>query len=418
MAEGTKRPSSAKHPVSEGGHPVNEEHPVSEGASAGTPPAPGRTLQERLDELALRQLEMHDVEHLGAPQGELPLVEGAWRDQGDPARIERIWGHLEGSLRAEQRRERRRPVVALCAAAAVFGFGVLVGRSTLEPEAPPIEMAATELLAPEPQVVEETHVSPESRERPSAAPAGPPRRPGPRRQAVTRRSAPTTTVQPEREEAPVEVEFVPARPAPEVQVPRWLVLVDRGEYAAAFQAVDEAGGFDAVVAQASAEELMTLADVARAAGQQGRAIQVLRRVIQLYPDDPNAPVAAMMLGNLLYRAGDAVGAAEAYALNRSLSPQGDFAEDALAREFEVALEAADVERARALATQYEREFPQGRRLGDIQEQLARAQRERDELAREGQAREVRVRDGHAPGASARDVEDAGSDGTGELEASD
>ncbi len=201
-------------------------------------------------------------------------------------------------------------------------------------------------------------------------------------------------------------------------MPRWLVLVERGEYAAAFQAVDEAGGFDAVVAKASAEELMTLADVARAAGQQGRAIQVLRRVIQLYPDDPNAPVAAMMLGNLLYRAGDAVGAAEAYALNRSLSPQGDFAEDALAREFEVALEAADVERARALATQYEREFPQGRRLGDIQEQLGRAQRERDELAREGQVWEARVRDGYSPGAPARDVEDAPSEGDGELEASD
>src|SRR5690606_28422932 len=98
-------------------------------------------------------------------------------------------------------------------------------------------------------------------------------------------------------------------------------------------------------------------------------------VIQLYPDDPNAPVAAMMLGNLLYRAGDVVGAAEAYALNRSLSPQGDFAEDALAREFEVALEAAHLERARALAMQYEREFPQGRRLGEIREQLERAERE-------------------------------------------
>src|SRR5690606_34919685 len=119
-------------------------------------------------------------------------------------------------------------------------------------------------------------------------------------------------------------------------------------------------------------------------------------VIQLYPDDPNAPVAAMMLGNLLQRAGDLVGAGEAYALNRSLSPQGDFAEDALAREFEVALETADLERARALATQYEREFPQGRRLGDIREQLARAQQER--AAREPQGVDGRGRDGSTEGA--------------------
>lgn len=371
-----------------------EEATASDGAGFATPGA--GTLEQRLEELALRQLEMHDMESFGAPRGEPLALDVAWRDHGDAGRIERVWGHLEGSLRAGRRREQRRPVVALCAAAAVFGLGVLVGRTSLEDPAPSAEVATRGILTPEPYIAEESHLAPERLDRPSAAsPAAGTRRVGPRRPAPIRRSAPVATVQPEREEAPSEVEFPSVGPAPEVQVPRWLLLVDRGEYTAAFQAVDEAGGFDAVLAKASAEELMTLADVARAAGQQGRAIQALRRVVQLHADDPNAPVAAMMLGNLLYRAGDAVGAAEAYALNRSLSPQGDFAEDALAREFEVALEAADVERARALATQYEREFPQGRRLGDIQEQLSRAQQERDAHARDGFAREPRSRDGHS-----------------------
>lgn len=354
-----------------------------------------RSLEERLQELSLRRLELRDVlEDAAGPSGDV-LDRLPWREHGSPAQIERVWGRLEGSLREAHRRRSQRPIWGTLAAAAVFGLGVWAGRVTQPVVEPGPELAREEIVVPEPMHPEE---QPELRERgvrPSAAPAPSPRRVVPRR-SETRRNTPVQSVQPQRDEAPREIEAPAARPAASSEDPRWLGLADRGEYAAAFQAVDEAGGFDAVLVQSSAEELMTLADVARAAGQQGRAIQALRRVIQLYPDDPNAPVAAMMLGNLLQRAGDLVGAGEAYALNRSLSPQGDFAEDALAREFEVALETADLERARALATQYEREFPQGRRLGDIREQLARAQQER--AAREPQGVDGRGRDGSTEGA--------------------
>ncbi len=293
------------------------------------------------------------------------LVAASLRDHATEERVDRVWDRLEADVRGAPSR-RARPLWGLTAAAAIFGLGVLVGResqppvsvesafveSDVAPEVLPVAAPAAQRNRERARVVDE--VSERARvDRPRHA----------RRPAKLPVETETKVV-----EVPVEVAVVeaPAEPA------RWQILAERGEYAAAFQAVDEVGGFDAVVGSGSPEELMILVDVARAAGQQGRAIQALRSVLHRYPEDENAPLAAMMLGNLLSRAGDSVGAAHAYALNRRLSPRGDFAEDALAREFEVALEANELERARALATQYEEEFPEGRRLAEIRDRLHRA----------------------------------------------
>jgi outer membrane protein assembly factor BamD (BamD/ComL family) len=158
-------------------------------------------------------------------------------------------------------------------------------------------------------------------------------------------------------------------PAP----PGWLTFADRGEYDRALHALEEQGGFDAVLYGSSADELMILVDIARATGNRGRAVQALRRVTQQFPGDPNAPIATMMLGKMLMQAGDQRGAAEAFSLYRRLSPQGDFAEDALANHFEAALEQGDMERARMLAKQYESDFPDGRSLEEIRQQLQTAE---------------------------------------------
>ena len=178
------------------------------------------------------------------------------------------------------------------------------------------------------------------------------------------------------EVALVEVQEELLLPPPQ---PEWLILADRGEHAASFQKLDEAGGFDAVVANGSSEELMELADVARFVGRQGRAIQALRAVTERFEGDANAPLAAMILGNLLSRAGDVQGAAEAYALNRRLSPGGDFAEDALAREFDMALSNDDLLSVERLRAQYEMEFPKGRHLADMRTEEARLIEQRGAL---------------------------------------
>ncbi len=69
--------------------------------------------------------------------------------------------------------------------------------------------------------------------------------------------------------------------------------------------------------------------------------------------------------------GDRAGAAKAYAAYRALSPKGDFAEDALARQVEAAVQAGNVDSAKKLAEQYEKDFPKGRRLRDIRAQVAK-----------------------------------------------
>jgi TolA-binding protein len=96
----------------------------------------------------------------------------------------------------------------------------------------------------------------------------------------------------------------------------------------------------------------------------------LRHVINEHPGDPYAPTAAYTLGNMLENAGDEAGAAEAFAIYRRLAPKGDFVEDALTRQLDVAIQQRDVEQARRLADQYAKEFPNGRRLGEMRTRLA------------------------------------------------
>ncbi len=140
------------------------------------------------------------------------------------------------------------------------------------------------------------------------------------------------------------VESAPAAPAvAPLGPPEWERLAESGDFGAAKVALDREGGFDWVVGSASAGELMSLADIARTSGRREQALSALRRVLTAYVSAPEAPVAAWTLGNLLDQAGDKQGAAEAYATYRRLSPTGDFAEDAAARQVDVALSQGNFE---------------------------------------------------------------------------
>jgi hypothetical protein len=153
--------------------------------------------------------------------------------------------------------------------------------------------------------------------------------------------------------------------------PDWQSFAERGDYEEALKAIEATGGFDAELASAGAERLMLLGDVARVTGNRKLAAQALRMVVHEHAADPVAPLAAWSLGNMLEKAGDRVGAAEAFAMYRALSPQGDFAEDALASQVRIAVEQSDLELAVRLAAQYEKSFPDGRRAKEIREQLER-----------------------------------------------
>jgi TolA-binding protein len=170
---------------------------------------------------------------------------------------------------------------------------------------------------------------------------------------------------------PVPAETLPpvVQAAPAAAPPEWEQLADDDKYAEARKSLDAHGGFAAVLPSASPTQLMTLTDIARKTGSREIAILALRRVVEGFPQAAVAPEAALTLGNLLEQAGDGAGAREAYALYRRLSPGGDFAEDALARQVDSALAQGNLEELMRLFAQYENDFPNGPRLEEFRAEL-------------------------------------------------
>jgi hypothetical protein len=96
----------------------------------------------------------------------------------------------------------------------------------------------------------------------------------------------------------------------------------------------------------------------------------LKRVLAAYVSAPEAPIAAWSLANLLDQSGDRAGAADAYATYRRLSPTGDFAEDAAARQVDVAFAQGNLELAGRAVDEYAQNFPKSKRLGELRKRLA------------------------------------------------
>jgi hypothetical protein len=162
-------------------------------------------------------------------------------------------------------------------------------------------------------------------------------------------------------------DLAPAPPATPMEgvSPSWQRFANAGEYETALFVLGQSGGFEKALAEATAEQLMLLSDVAWATGQRQRSISALRRVVAEFPSDPVAPLAAWSLGKQLEKVGDKQGALKAFADYSALSPEGDFAEDALVRRMKDAIERGDRPRFKELVTQYQVEFPDGRRSADV-----------------------------------------------------
>ncbi len=283
------------------------------------------------------------------------------RDHGTSTRVERVWQRLESDLSQSQRRA---PSVLWWAPAAVFiifGSGVFVGARWSGENVPP-----PTALAPEPQAQPEPGSAADFPAPAASQPQSTPRRDRLRAIAPAASSARAAATRALPEPTP-DLSAQPVLPAGPQE---WQRLANIAEYAAAWRALEGSSGFEVALERASAEQAMLLHDMARFTGQRGRAVQALRHVVTQHPSDPYAPMAAYTLGNMLDNAGDQAGAAEAFAVYRRLAPKGDFVEDALTRQLEVALAQRDVELARRLADQYANEFPNGRRLGEIRTRVA------------------------------------------------
>ena len=278
------------------------------------------------------------------------------REHGVDARVDRIWQRLEQDARASRSRRRAIPRLSLALAAVTFMAGVFVGARFVGRDPAPL----TDLGA-----------EPASSPRPASSPAEPATLAARAAVDVPRsRQVRHLASAPRVDAVPVEPLSEPAPAAALLTTTaEWQRLADEGEYTRALAALEAIGGFDAALRDASAEQLMAFVDVARATGQRERAIATLRRIVSEHGADPNAPVAAWMLGSELAKVRDLAAAEQAFAMYRALSPNGDFAEDALARQIDMAADQGNVEHAKKLAGQYLKEFPDGPRTADIQARI-------------------------------------------------
>jgi hypothetical protein len=297
------------------------------------------------------------------------VPESALRNHAEDERVDRIWHRLEGELGTARPRPRNVMLWAPAALLIVFGSGVFVGARWFRPN----PTLATTVSA-------EPATGGDESQRPAQAPLT---LPAPTTDTPLENEAkrPLTSPnslfsEPPHPVAPglVEPPSPPTAALPPVSVaPEWQVLADKGDdYAAAWQAIERQGGFDAVLGSASsAIQLMSLVDVARLNGKRADAMRALRAVIDRFPNDPRAALAAYTLGNMLENAGDRVGAAKAYAEYRALSPKGDFAEDALARQLDAAIAEGNVDLSKQLLEQYTKDFPTGRRLAELRKRVGK-----------------------------------------------
>jgi transmembrane sensor len=112
--------------------------------------------------------------------------------------------------------------------------------------------------------------------------------------------------------------------------------------------------------------LFAHADRARKAGKPDVAVAHLRTLIDRFPDDPHAPVAAFTIGRLLLESlGQPRQAAASFERARVLANGAPLAEDALAREVEAWASAGEPALAHRRAELYRQLYPNGARRGAV-----------------------------------------------------
>jgi transmembrane sensor len=165
--------------------------------------------------------------------------------------------------------------------------------------------------------------------------------------------------------SPPPPETTATPPAREPATEAWRELVRGGRYRRAYGALGRRG--IARTAQAATpQELLWLADVARLSGHPAAAVLPLRRLIERYPRDRNAPIALFTLGRIeLDSLGDNQAAADAFSSAIAAGVPRSLSEDAAARLVEARARAGDLAGARTAADRYLSEFPNGRHAADV-----------------------------------------------------
>jgi TolA-binding protein len=130
----------------------------------------------------------------------------------------------------------------------------------------------------------------------------------------------------------------------------------------------QSGSVDGAIASAkTAKELMDLSDLLRSKGGDASAARrALTRVVEGFPTDANAQIAAYTLGNMYERSGEQALAAKFFERARSLSPDGNLAEDSFCKRIRAEVIAGHKEEASRMAKEYGAKYPDGRCREEVQ----------------------------------------------------
>lgn len=161
-----------------------------------------------------------------------------------------------------------------------------------------------------------------------------------------------------------------AEPSPPKASP-WREAAALGEYAQAYGSLGADGLSRETARAASADDLFSLADVARLSGHPAEAVAPLERLVTDYGASPRAALARVTLGRIELDLGEPLKASAA--LERALArgvPAG-LQEDVYVRLVEAHVKAGNRGAARAAAAAYARDVPGGRRAPDIARWLSR-----------------------------------------------
>jgi transmembrane sensor len=140
--------------------------------------------------------------------------------------------------------------------------------------------------------------------------------------------------------------------------PSWRELAKAGKYEAALRSAEE--GFDTTLAGGDADEIVSLGDTARLAGDTARAKQAYLAARRRFPGSAAAAISALSLGRLAFdRDGAFAGAARWFETYLTEAPAGPLAREAAGRLIEAHERAGDRMAARAAARRYLARWPDG-----------------------------------------------------------
>lgn len=161
--------------------------------------------------------------------------------------------------------------------------------------------------------------------------------------------------------------------------PDWRSKYNAGELAQALELLREApGGIDgAIVTARSAAELAAISDIARAkGGDPAAALNALTQLVERFPSDPYAEIAAYTLGGMYEKIGQTAQAQKYFERARSL--KGVLAEDALCKQIRAEHRAGRKDEAKRMAKEYVNKYPDGRCKEDVERAMSGEELPREE----------------------------------------